>query len=228
MSKVEAREIRFQVAEGAGEVGALLMRPPDAEFLYILGHGAGAPMTHVFLEDIAVRLAARRIATFRYNFPYKERGGGFRPDPPRVLEATVRSAAAAAAEAAGDLPTIAGGKSMGGRITSQAQAAEALPGVRGLAFLGFPLHPPGRPATKRAEHLPDVGLPTLFLQGTRDKLADLELLAPIVAELPDAALHIVEGADHGFHVLKRSGRTDDEVMDDLADTVRAWLDETIA
>lgn len=223
MGIATVRQIRFRATEDAGDVGALLLRPEDADRIYVLGHGAGAPMTHAFLEATACRLAERRVATFRYNFPYRERGGR-RPDPPHVLEETVRSAVVAAAEVAGDLPMVAGGKSMGGRITSQAQSGTALPGVRGVAFLGFPLHPPGRPDTKRARHLAGVDLPMLFLQGTRDRLAELELLAPIVGGLPDAALHVVDGADHGFHVLKRSGRADDDVLDEIADTLRSWLD----
>jgi predicted alpha/beta-hydrolase family hydrolase len=221
MSDVAEKELRFQAAPGAGEVGALLMRPARAERLYVLAHGAGAPMRHPFLAAVAHRLAARRIATFRYNFPYLE-SGGRRPDPPRVLEATVRSAVAKANEIAGDLPFLAGGKSMGGRITSQAAAQAPLPNVRGLVFLGFPLHPPGKPATARGDHLAAVTVPMLFLQGTRDALADLDLLREVLRPLRPATLHVVQGADHSFHVLKRSGRTDEEVLDELADAARKW------
>lgn len=221
MSDVAEEELRFQAAPGAGEVGALLMRPARAERLYVLAHGAGAPMRHPFLAAMAERLAARRIATFRYNFPYME-AGGRRPDPPRVLEATVRAAVARAIEAAGDLPLLAGGKSMGGRITSQAAAQAPLPGVRGIVFLGFPLHPAGRPAVTRGDHLAAVNVPMLFLQGTRDALADLDLLREVLRPVRPAALHVVNGADHSFHVLKRSGRTDERVLDELADTIRKW------
>jgi predicted alpha/beta-hydrolase family hydrolase len=178
-------------------------------------------MRHPFLAAVAQRLAARRIATFRYNFPYME-SGRRRPDVPRVLEATVRSAVARANEVAGDLPFLAGGKSMGGRITSQTAAQAPLPNVRGLVFLGFPLHPPGKPATTRGDHLANVSVPTLFLQGTRDKLAELDLLKEVLRPLRTASLHVVREADHSFHVLKRSGRTDEEVLDELADQIRKW------
>jgi hypothetical protein len=221
MTDFAEKEFRFQAAPGAGEVGALLMRPARAERLYVLAHGAGAPMRHPFLAAVAHRLAARRIATFRYNFPYLE-SGGRRPDPPRVLEATVRSAVVKANEVAGDLPFLAGGKSMGGRITSQAAAQAPLPNVRGLMFLGFPLHPAGKPATARGDHLASVTVPMLFLQGTRDALADLDLLREVLRPHRSATLHVVQGADHSFHVLKRSGRTDEQVLDELADTARKW------
>ncbi|HEY8468465.1 MAG TPA: alpha/beta family hydrolase [Longimicrobiales bacterium] len=206
----------------AGPVSALLLRPRDAWLLYVLAHGAGAGMRHAFMEDIAWRLAARGVATFRYQFPYME-AGARRPDPPRVLQATVRAAVAAAREAAADLPLIAGGKSLGGRMTSSAAAERPLEGVRGIAFLGFPLHPPKEPGVQRAAHLDDVGLPMLFLQGTRDDLADLELIRQVCARLGErATLHVVEDADHSFHVLERSGRTDAEVLDELADAVAEW------
>jgi predicted alpha/beta-hydrolase family hydrolase len=184
-------------------------------------------MRHAFMEAAAQRLADRGIATFRYQFPYVEQGRK-RPDYQPILLKTVRSAVAEASALAKGLPIYAGGKSMGGRMTSLATAQEPLPGVRGLVFFGFPLHPAGKPGVERAEHLTRVALPMLFLQGTRDKLAELELLTPICGELPDTAtLERIEGADHGFHVLKRSGRTDDEVLDELADRTRAWIDTTI-
>ncbi len=204
---------------GDRQVSALRLRPPDAACLAVLAHGAGAGMHHAFMDAIATRLAARRVATLRYQFPYTE-SGTRRPDPPRLLEATVRAAVAAAA---GDLPLVAGGKSMGGRMTSQAQAAGPLPGVRGLFFLGFPLHPARRPATARAAHLAGVSLPMLFLQGTRDALADIDLIRTQLAALgPRAALHEIDGADHSFHVPVRSGRTDDQVLDELADHLAGW------
>ena len=207
---------------GVGRVSALLLMPPDAGALYVLAHGAGAGMRQSFLEKIAQRLAARRVATLRYQFPYTE-GGSRRPDPEPVLLATVRAAVAAGREEAGGLRLLAGGKSMGGRMTSRAAAAEPLPGVSGLAFLGFPLHPAGQPGVSRAEHLSKVDLPLLFLQGTRDTLADLALLGPVVERLGGrATLQVVEHADHMFHVLKRSGRTDEQVLDELADAVAAW------
>ena len=205
-----------------GDVSGLLLRPDGARLLYVLAHGAGAGMRHPFLESIAQRLAERSIATLRYQFPYMERRAR-RPDPPAVAAATVRAAVIEAAGVAPGLPLVAGGKSFGGRMTSTAQAEDPLPGVRGLVFLGFPLHPPGRPAGKRAEHLAQVRIPMLFLQGDRDEFADLKLLKPVVKQLGErATLHLAEGGDHSFHVLKRSGRTDTEVMAELVETIVAW------
>jgi predicted alpha/beta-hydrolase family hydrolase len=212
----------IHVSERIGRVSGILTRPSDAGVLYLLAHGAGAGMRHRFMEAIAGALAERGVATLRYQFPYTE-AGARRPDPPAVLHATVRAAVATAAEVAPDLPCIAGGKSMGGRMTSGAAAREPLPGVAGLVFLGFPLHPPKRPSEDRAEHLSTVGVPMLFLQGTRDDLADLGLITGVCARLgPRATLHVVDGADHGFEVLKRSGRTDGEVLVELAETVVGW------
>lgn len=200
----------------------LLVRPPDAWVLYVLAHGAGAGMRHRFLEAIAGSLAQRGVATLRYEFPYMEAGGG-RPDPPALLERSVRGAVERAADAAPGLPLLAGGKSLGGRMTSSAAASSPLPGVRGLAFLGFPLHPPGQPGTSRADHLDRVDLPMLFLQGTRDTFARLELLTPVCERLGSrATLHPVEGGDHSFGVQKRSGRTADEVMTELVETFVNW------
>jgi uncharacterized protein len=205
-----------------GRVSALLERPPAARLLYVLAHGAGAGMRHPFFTSVARALAERGIATFRYQFPYME-ARTRRPDPPGVLEAAVRAAVAAAASAAPGLPLVAGGKSLGGRMTSNAQAKQPLAGVRGLVFLGFPLHPPKRPGDARAEHLSAVTVPMLFLQGTRDDLADLQLLEPVCRRLGErATLHVVEGADHSFKVLKRSGRSDADVLQELADTLAAW------
>ena len=210
-------ESGFEVP-GVGRVSALLTRPEEARWLYVLAHGAGAGMRHPFMERIAEALAGKGIATFRYQFPYMEQGRK-RPDPPVVATATVR----AAVEAAPGLPLIAGGKSFGGRMTSSAQATDPLPGVGGLAFLGFPLHPPGRPGTGRAAHLEQVHIPMLFLQGTRDTFAGLDLLQPVCEGLsPRATLHPVDGGDHSFKVLKRSGRTEADVMEELAGAIADW------
>jgi hypothetical protein len=198
------------------------VRPDGARVLYVLAHGAGAGMRHPFMERIARALATRGVATFRYEFAYMEQKKG-RPDPPAVAQARARGAVLAAASAAPGLPLLAGGKSFGGRMTSQAQAEEPLPGVRGLVFLGFPLHPPGQPGTSRAEHLSKIRIPMLFLQGTRDEFAGVDLLRPVVAALGDrATLHLVEGGDHSFKVLKRAGRTEEDVMGELAGAIAAW------
>ncbi len=203
----------------------VLVAPPRSQALLVLAHGAGAGMRHPFLERIAQLLGERKVATYRYEFLYMEQRSG-RPDPPAVAQARVREAVIDAALVAPGLPVFAGGKSFGGRMTSQAQAHEPLPGVHGLAFLGFPLHPPGRPGTSRAEHLSAVQVPMLFLQGTRDEFAGLDLLRPIVKKLgKSATLHIVEGGDHSFKVLKRTGRTEVDVMYELADTISAWTVE---
>jgi len=219
----EGERLRFAV-EGAGEVSAILVRPAEARWLLVLAHGAGAGMTHPFLERLARELASVGVGTFRYQFPYMEERRRV-PDAPSVAAATVDSAVRAAAKAAPSLPLLAGGKSFGGRMSSQAASQGLLAGVRGLVFFGFPLHPPNRPGTKRAEHLAKVPMPMLFLQGTRDTLADLKLLRPICAEIgPRATLHIMETADHSFHVLKSSGKTDAEVLRELATTTASWAD----
>jgi predicted alpha/beta-hydrolase family hydrolase len=206
-------------------VNHVLVAPPQAKALLVLAHGAGAGMRHPFLERIAQVLSERSIATYRYEFLYMEKRAG-RPDPPAVAEMRVREAVLDAARVAPGLPIFGGGKSFGGRMTSQAQAREPLPGVRGLVFLGFPLHPPGRPATSRGDHLDDVLIPMLFLQGSRDEFAGLDLLEPIVKRLRDrATLHVIEGGDHSFKVLKRTGRTEADVMNELADTIAAWTGE---
>jgi hypothetical protein len=216
------------VADGAIRVSALLHAPPKARACYVLAHGAGAGMTHRFMEAVADGLAARGIATLRYQFPYME-AGKKRPDPPALAHATVRAAVAAAARELPRLPLVAGGKSFGGRMTSQAQAAAPLPGVRGLAFLGFPLHPAGRPSRERAEHLAAIDIPMLFLQGTRDELAQLDQLQPVIAELGQrATLRLFDDADHSFHVPRRSGRSDAQVLDEVLDAFSAWLDAVIA
>src|SRR6266700_3078800 len=217
-----ATELRVRVGETTGDVSALLVRPADARLLYVLAHGAGAGMRHPFLESISQRLAERSIATLRYQFPYMEQRAR-RPDPPAVAAATVRAAVIEAARVAPGLPLVAGGKSFGGRMTSTAQAEQPLPGVRGLVFLGFPLHPPGRPGNERAEHLTQVQIPMLFLQGDRDEFADLKLLEPVVKRLGGrATLHLVEGGDHSFRVPKRSGKTAEDVMTELVATIDRW------
>jgi hypothetical protein len=226
------RALALRVSESVGDVEALLLRPDDARWLLVLAHGAGAGMHHPFMERLARELAGCRVATFRYQFPYM-RQRKQRPDPSVILTATVRAAVMAASEAASGLPLLAGGKSLGGRMTSLAFADEgsAAPGmaaVRGLVFFGFPLHPAGRPGTQRAEHVARVQVPMLFLQGTRDALADLVLLRPLCETLvPLATLHVVDGADHSFHVLKRSGKTDDGVLNELASRVASWADSLV-
>jgi uncharacterized protein len=215
------RNLRFSVLDKE-EVSALLLLPTRATCLFVLAHGAGAGMNHTFMTASANQLAEDNVATFRYQFPYMEQRRGV-PDKQPILTATVAAAVRIAAQLAPDLPLFAGGKSMGGRMTSLAASEQKLEVVRGLIFFGFPLHPPKRPSTKRAEHLQLVKLPMLFLQGTRDDLAELTLLRPICDNLgPQATLHIIEGADHSFHVLKRSGKTDPEVMAELSSTVKAW------
>ncbi len=219
----EGERLHFAV-EGAGEVSATLVRPAEARWLLVLAHGAGAGMTHPFLEKLARELASVGVATFRYQFPYMEERRRV-PDAPSVAAATVDGAVRAAAKAAPGLPLLAGGKSFGGRMSSQAASQGLLGGVRGLVFFGFPLHPPNRPGAKRAEHLAKVPVQMLFLQGTRDRLADLKLLRPICSELGSkATLHVIETADHSFHVLKSSGRTDADALRELAATTASWAD----
>jgi predicted alpha/beta-hydrolase family hydrolase len=213
--------------EPGGQVSALLVRPHAARACYVLAHGAGAGMAHRFMEEVASGLADRDIATLRYQFPYMERGSK-RPDAPAVAHAAVRAAVAEAARRCADLPLLAGGKSFGGRMTSQAQAINPLPGVRGLVFLGFPLHPAGKPSTERATHLGQVLIPMLFVQGTQDKLSEPALIGPVVAALGSASLHRVEAADHAFHVPARSGRTDRVVMIEILDAVAAWVRTVVA
>jgi predicted alpha/beta-hydrolase family hydrolase len=206
---------------GSGRVSALIVHPRDATLGYVLAHGAGAGMRHPFLEAVAQRLAARSVATFRYQFPYMESKRG-RPDSPEVAVATVRAAVEEATRRFAGLPLIAGGKSFGARMTSTAAAEEPLADVRGLAFLGFPLHPPGKPSTSRAEHLDRVSVPMLFLQGTRDEFAEVALLKQVIVRLARrAAYHPVEGGDHSFRVPKGAARSMD-VLDELADTITRW------
>ena len=188
----------------------------------MFAHGAGAGMNHPFMQRAAAALATRGIATHRFDFPYMQAKRS-RPDTPAVAQDAVRNAVAEAARAHAGLPLLAGGKSFGGRMTSQAQAAAPMPGVRGLVFFGFPLHPPGRQGIERAEHLTAVDVPMLFLQGTRDEFAQLALVQTVVKGLGDrATLHLIEAGDHSFKVPKRTGKTEADVMDELADTIQQW------
>jgi predicted alpha/beta-hydrolase family hydrolase len=224
----------LEIAVDGGSMSALFLAPADARACYVLAHGAGAGMAHPFMAAVADGLAQRGIATLRYQFPYMEKGSK-RPDPPKVAQAAVRAAVTEAARLAPGLPLIAGGKSFGGRMTSQAQAASPLSGVRGLAFLGFPLHAAGQPSDERAKHLFDVKVPMLFLQGAADKLADPALLAPLAeklrgswmvdrgsAALPPITLKFFPDADHSFHVPARTGRKDAEVMSEVLDAFASW------
>lgn len=227
------REFQLHPSSRLGPVSGCFDVADDCDCIFVFGHGAGAGMRHEFMGNVAMRLVRQRIATLRYQFPYLEQGRN-RPDPPGLLEATVRCAVDEAHRFAAEMggtdavPLFAGGKSMGGRMTSNAQSKAPLDGVLGLVFLGFPLHPAKQPSVARAAHLREISLPMLFLQGTRDALADLPLLRPVCEELGTrATLHLVDGADHGFHVLKRSGRSDGEVLDELARQTREWIDRTV-
>jgi predicted alpha/beta-hydrolase family hydrolase len=222
MTSITSQPLTIAVSD-AERVSALLQTPANARACYVLAHGAGAGMTHPFMSAIANELAARGIATLRYQFPYMEKGSR-RPDSPKLAQATVRSAVAEASRLHPNLALVAGGKSFGGRMTSQAQALAPLPGVRGLVFLGFPLHPAGTPSSERAKHLFDVQTPMLFLQGTRDELAHLPLIEALAEQLnARATLKLFADADHSFHVPKRSGRTDSQVIAELSDAVAAWI-----
>jgi predicted alpha/beta-hydrolase family hydrolase len=223
MGQAETKPITVAVSS-ATRVSGAFSHGAKSRALFVFAPGAGAGITHSFMEDIAAGLAGREIATLRYQFPYMERGSG-RPDPPQVCHATVRAAVAEGARLLPGVPMFAGGKSFGGRMTSQAQASSPLPGVRGLIFLGFPLHAAKKPSTSRAAHLAEVRIPMLFLQGTRDELADLELLEPVTQKLGDlATLEKIEAADHGFYVLVRSGRSNGQVMDELLDKISSWVE----
>jgi predicted alpha/beta-hydrolase family hydrolase len=225
MSSSQAEKHTIPVGDG-DRVSALLNSPAKPIACYVLAHGAGAGMTHPFLAAVADGLAERDIATLRYQFPYMEKKSR-RPDAPKLAHAAVRAAVAKAAELMPKLPLIAGGKSFGGRMTSQAQAP--LVNVRGLAFLGFPLHPPGKPSDERAGHLSDVTAPMLFLQGTRDDFAKLDMLQPVVDRLSArATLKLFDDADHSFHVLAKTGRKDSEVRGELLDAFAAWTRTVVA
>jgi hypothetical protein len=209
--------------DDAQSVSGLWEKPANARACLVLAHGAGAGMTHNGMASVADGLAERGVATLRFQFPYMEHGSK-RPDSPAIAHAAVRAAVAEAARLAGDLPLFAGGRSFGGRMTSQAQAQGPLPGVRGLVFFAFPLHPAGKPGTDRADHLAEVAVPMLFLQGTNDALAEMDLLRPVAARLGDrATLKLAEGADHSFHVPAKTGRKDPEVLAELLDAAAAWM-----
>ena len=224
MSTIADEPVSISVDEDV-HVSALLHRPARAWACYVLAHGAGAGMRHPFMAAVAACLAERGIATLRYQFPYMEKGSR-RPDSPKLAHATIRAAAATARRLVPELPLVAGGKSFGGRMTSQAQAATPIPGIRGLAFLGFPLHPAGRPAQERGKHLLDICVPMLFLQGTRDALAALDQIEPLCKQLGGhATLRLFDGADHSFHVPARSGQTDAQVRDAMLDDLSAWIDQ---
>ena len=226
MSSPSSEPISIALSD-AQRVSGLLQVPAQVRACYVLAHGAGAGMTHPFMAAVADGLADRGIATLRYQFVYMEQGSK-RPDLPKVAHAAVRAAVSEAARRLPNLPLFAGGKSYGGRMTSQAQAASTLPGVRGLAFLGFPLHPPKKPSNERAKHLFEIGIPMLFLQGTRDELADLQLLEPLCRELgPRATLTLFQDADHSFHVPARSGRKDPEIRAEMLDAFAEWLGKII-
>ena len=221
MSEMDAQKIIIPV--GDEQVSGLFLRPPGAKALYLFAHGAGVGMTHRSMASNAEGLAERGIATLRYQFPYMEKGSR-RPDPPRVAHAAVRAAAAEALRIAPDLPLFAGGRSFGGRMTSQAQAESPLPQVRGLAFLGFPLHPAGKPGIERAEHLANVQIPMLFVSGDHDALAELDLLKPVVAGLGErGTLHLVRDADHSLKVPARSGRTSADAESEALDALANWM-----
>jgi predicted alpha/beta-hydrolase family hydrolase len=213
--------------DDARRVSGLLHAPKNAHVCYVLAHGAGAGMTHPFIAAVADGLAERGIATLRYQFPYMEQGSK-RPDTPKLAQATVRAAVAQASRMVPKLALVAGGKSFGGRMTSQAQAESPLPGVRGLAFLGFPLHAVGRPSDERAKHLLEVAIPMLFLQGTRDALADVHLVKNLAKKLGSrATLKLLFDADHSFHVPARSGRKDAEVRAEVLDAIASWIETVV-
>jgi predicted alpha/beta-hydrolase family hydrolase len=219
-----AKAETISIALKAGKVSGLIVAPKDAHACYVMAHGAGAGMAHPFMTAVASGLAERGIATVRYQFPYME-AGGKRPDPPAVAHAAVRAAVDAAHKRFPKLPLFAGGKSFGGRMTSQAQAAAPMDGVHGLIFFGFPLHAAGKPSQERAAHLSDVKIPMLFLQGTRDALAALDQLKPVCAALGSrATLALFADADHSFHVPARTGRKDTEVMAEMLDAAAGWID----
>lgn len=231
MSDVDTRETadarRTVELDASHRVSALFRRPHSARALFVLAHGAGVGMEHPSMQTVAAGLAERGIATLRYQFPYMERKSR-RPDPPALCHSTVRAAVAEASRLAPDLPLIAGGRSFGGRMTSQSQAQCPLPLVRGLLFLGFPLHPAGRPGVERAAHLRDIGIPMLFIQGTRDELATLDLLQPLIERLgARATLRLLEEADHSFHVRARSGRTDGDVREEALDAAAGWIERLV-
>ena len=219
----KAKEITIGAGDKAGKVFGLLLAPRDSKAFLMLAHGAGAGMRHRFMEEVAAKLADQNVATLRYQFPFMEKRSN-RPDPQNVLTDTVRAAVAVAKKHAGQLPLFAGGKSMGGRMTSLAAAKAPLDGVRGLIFFGFPLHAAGKPEAERGKHLADINVPMLLLQGSRDALAVLKLLKPLCRRLGKSAeLFVIEGGDHSFHMLKSAGRSDDEVLNAVVEKVAGWM-----
>jgi predicted alpha/beta-hydrolase family hydrolase len=220
--RVEVTRVKFVATEKKGEVTGLWICPESASHVLVLSHAAGTSIEHASMVSIASALNDVGIATFRYNFPYMEKGGGGLDGRATCYE-TVRSAMRKVSELAGDRTLLAGGRSFGGRMTSMAVAEEWIPGLTGIVFYAFPLHPAKKPATDRGDHLSDVGVPMLFLTGTRDMLAELELLEPIVDQLPLSRLHVIDTADHSFKVLKRSGLTEEQVQQDAAVVVKDWV-----
>lgn len=227
MTRAPATELFKIDGDSAAPLSAIWMKPDDARACLVLAHGAGAGMTHAFMEQVATGLSGHGVATLRFQFPYMEKGSK-RPDQPAVAHAAIRDAVAAARSRCGKLPLLAGGKSFGGRMTSQTQALAPLDGVRGLVFLGFPLHPAGKPSIARAEHLEGIRVPMLFVQGTRDKLAEPELLGPVIRNLGKrATLHPIEHADHAFHVPARTGRRDGDVISEICGAVAGWVGRVV-
>lgn len=223
---MQTKNIKFKVSDVIGEVSGLLQLPNSATSLIAIAHGAGAGMTHPFMEMLAQELAKQNIGSFRYQFPYMEKGSK-RPDSPKIAHPTVLAAIENALDLADDLPVLAGGKSFGGRMTSQVASQNDLSALKGLVFFGFPLHAAGRPGTERAAHLETVKLPMLFLQGTRDTLAQVDLIQSVCSPLPKASLQFLEGADHSFKMLKRSGVSQEEVISQLAMLTRSWISTLI-
>jgi predicted alpha/beta-hydrolase family hydrolase len=223
-SSFKIKKLHFEASKSSGNVSAIIYKPENPEAVLVLAHGAGAGMNHPFMESLAAKLADKNIAVFRYNFPYIENKRRS-PDPPNILMAAVKSAVGEAQKLF-KLQVFAGGKSLGGRMTSNAASKNMLPGIKGIIFFGFPLHAPGKPSNERAEHLFNVNEPILFIQGTRDKLADLSLLNPVIKKIGNkASIHIIDGADHSFHVSKSSGKGDEEVLDEIARIAKEWISE---
>ncbi|HVO73491.1 MAG TPA: alpha/beta family hydrolase [Ignavibacteriaceae bacterium] len=216
------KKLQFEASKSSGNVSAIIYEPREAKAVLVLAHGAGAGMNHPFMESLASKIAEKGIAVLRYNFAYIENKKRS-PDPPNILMTAVKSAVLKAGELY-KLPVFAGGKSLGGRMTSNAASKNMLPEVKGIIFFGFPLHAPGKPSNERAEHLYNVNAPMLFIQGTRDKLAELSLLNPVIKKIGDkASIHIIEGADHSFHVPRSLGKSDEEVLDEIAGTAKEWI-----
>ncbi len=220
------KKLQFEASKSSGNVSAVIYEPENPDSALVLAHGAGAGMNHPFMESLASKIANKNITVFRYNFAYIEQKKRS-PDPPNILMACIKSAVLKAQDLY-SFHVFAGGKSLGGRMTSSAASKNMLTGIKGIIFFGFPLHAPGRPSNERAEHLFSVNLPLLFLQGTKDKLADLDLLKPVIKKIGDEArLHIIEGADHSFHVPKSTGKNDEDILNELAEKSREWINKQI-